>query len=273
MGKSKAPATPDYQGIALQQGGINKETAMYNAGLSHVNQYSPYGSVNFEHYIGADGNPVSEQRTTMAPDQQRFFQKGIDQKNDLVAGRETGVAALDDYMKQSRTSIDPNVGEDARKAMVDAVYSQYKTKLDPRYDTEQRQQENRLVQQGLTPGSEAYVRQMGDFRRSRDEAYQQANNSSVIQGDASQNQAFQQMLAKYAQVDQNFDKYKDSTAAFLPQYQNVNGSGGAAAADIQGAGQQAYQADLNATNTSNANKSSNTQAGMSALAMYAMYAM
>jgi hypothetical protein len=267
--KAEAPPPPDFAGLAKQQGQINKDTALFNAGLAHVNQSNPYGSIGYKHEMGADGNPVTSMSTTLSPQQQALFDAQQRNKLSLITGKQTGIGAVDNYFSQAQGAGLQGSGEDARKAMVDAVYGQYAAKLDPRYQQEERQPENRLVQQGITPGSAAYDTQMSNFRRNRDEAYQGASNQAVIQGDASQNQAFAQAMAKHQQAQQDYSQYMNNTAPVMPTQLSTNGGGGAAAADMAGAGADQYKAALGQTNAANANQSNQAQ-GAATLASLAI---
>jgi hypothetical protein len=267
--KAEAPPPPDFAGLAKQQGQINKDTALFNAGLAHVNQSNPYGSIGYKHEMGADGNPVTSMSTTLSPQQQALFDAQQRNKLSLITGKQTGIGAVDNYFSQAQGAGLQGSGEDARKAMVDAVYGQYAAKLDPRYQQEERQHENRLVQQGITPGSAAYDTQMSNFRRNRDEAYQGASNQAVIQGDASQNQAFAQAMAKHQQAQQDYSQYMNNTAPVMPTQLSTNGGGGAAAADMAGAGADQYKAALGQTNAANANQSNQAQ-GAATLASLAI---
>ena len=329
MGKSQdAPTPPDYMSLAIKQGEINKDAALYNAGLAHVNQSNPYGSIQFNTGKDAAGNPTTNMETTLNPTQQALMDKLNKVRSGVATNTNTGVGVVDKYIQQNAgwgdmfkgapkvstpglptaQGVDPNQGpalnqgEDARKAMVDAVYKQYTSQLDPRFQAEERNQKNEMIQQGLTEGSEAYRTQLGDFRRSRDQAYQGAGNQAVIQGDASQNQAYNQSLGARAQafgqglssnsqlynqqllgqnqahsqsvnsrdqaireimqqrgmVQSDYQNYLGNISPVIPGYSSVAGGGGAAAADVAGAGNNAYNAAIQAANVNNANSSSTT---------------
>lgn len=91
------------------------------------------------------------------------------------------------------------VGGDALKAQGDqvsgAIYDQAKLNLDPRYQQEETQVANNLVNRGIPPGSAAYNTAMSNFRQSRDNAYQTAQDSATQGGVAAANTLFGQGLA------------------------------------------------------------------------------
>lgn len=73
MGK-KAPKAPDPYQTADAQGKLNKETAITNANLSHVNQTNPYGSQTWTQTgTNADGTPIYTQSQTLSEPIQKQF--------------------------------------------------------------------------------------------------------------------------------------------------------------------------------------------------------
>lgn len=84
MGKKsgpKPPPAPDPYATAAAQTQQNKETAVAQANLSRINQYTPYGSLVYD-VIGTnpDGTPKYQQTMTLDPSQQQQ----LDQQNALA---------------------------------------------------------------------------------------------------------------------------------------------------------------------------------------------
>ena len=84
MGKKsapKAPAAPDPQQTIAAQTQSNKETAVANANLNRINQYTPQGSLTFNQ-IGTnpDGTPQYESRQTLSAGEQQLY----DQQNQIA---------------------------------------------------------------------------------------------------------------------------------------------------------------------------------------------
>lgn len=74
-----APATPDYAGLAQQEGAESRESALQTARLGSPNEITPWGSITRQY------DPSSEQftyTTTLSPDQQRLFEGN--QETDLA---------------------------------------------------------------------------------------------------------------------------------------------------------------------------------------------
>lgn len=74
MGK-KAPKAPDPYQTTEAQGKLNKETAITNANLSHVNQTNPYGSQTWTQTgTNPDGTPIYTQSQTLSDPIQKQFE-------------------------------------------------------------------------------------------------------------------------------------------------------------------------------------------------------
>ena len=78
----------------------------------------------------------------------------------------------------------------AREAAQKAAYEQQTSRLDPHWDTRMQLQRNALVNQGLTPGTEAYDVALRDLNLGRNDAYQTAWNNSFNTGLAAQQSDF-----------------------------------------------------------------------------------
>lgn len=93
-----------------------------------------------------------------------------------------------------------------RQKVEDALYGRATARLDPRFAQERERLDTNLVNRGIPVSSEAYGRAMGDFDRSRNDAYSSAMNDAILAGGgehsrlfgmglAGQGQGFQQNLA------------------------------------------------------------------------------
>lgn len=64
----------------------------------------------------------------------------------------------------------------------DAAYALQTSKLDPQYAQDRIKLEDRLINSGLAKGTPLYDQEVGNWERSRADAYQNARNSSIGQG-------------------------------------------------------------------------------------------
>jgi hypothetical protein len=74
----------------------------------------------------------------------------------------------------------PTANEDFRKSIEDAYYANQKSRLDPRMSQEENDMRSMLANQGITQGSEAYDREMGNFSREKTDAYAKLGNDSTL---------------------------------------------------------------------------------------------
>lgn len=73
MGKN-SPKPPDPYETARAQGAMNRETAITQAGLNMVNQYTPGGTLEYtQNGTWEDGTPRYNARQTLSPDQQQLY--------------------------------------------------------------------------------------------------------------------------------------------------------------------------------------------------------
>lgn len=185
MGKSapSPPAAPDPAATAAAQGAINKETAVAQANLNRINQYSPYGSSVYKQVgTNADSTPQYEQTTTFAPEQQ--------QQLDLTnqAGIKTGNIA-NEQLDRLRTSLAAPINYDSApelKSTIDvnsptykAAEESYLSRVNPQLDHDRSSLEQRLANQGIAVGSEAYTRAQSDFGQQANDARSQAITAAM----------------------------------------------------------------------------------------------
>ena len=96
MGKSapSPPPAPDPAATAAAQGAINKETAIAQARLNQVDEYTPYGSSIYEKTGNVnDGIDQMKRTTTLDPAQQAIVenQNTIDLNLSALAGEQLGL--------------------------------------------------------------------------------------------------------------------------------------------------------------------------------------
>lgn len=268
MGKSNAPDAPDYSGLASQQQQNNMQMALWNNQLGKVNTQGPTGSTYW------NGNTlVTSPNESSAHNIRNLESLGL-QAGQLYQGALQRAGQPVDFsgIPGQQFNIDSAVGDNARKAAVDAVYGQYTANLDPQFQRAETDLETKLVNQGFDPNSDAYKEQMASFSRNKAGAYQQAQNAAVQQGQSAQDQAYRQalgnaqlnntsrataideMLRQHStnQGDVNFLSQLMRGGIFMPQ-QASGTQGNASPVDYLNAANQGYQARLNATNVANAN--------------------
>lgn len=221
MGKeSSTPATPDYKGAAIATANANK-----------YNTSGPYGTGTWTLRAGADPtNPQAgdwTQTTTLSAEQQKLYDQSS--ANKLATG-----TAL--------TGMLGDLGD--RQAVADALYNKATKYMGRQFGDQEAALNTQLQNQGLTQGSEAYDRAMRNFMQTRNQAYEGAANSAVINADTASNNA----VSRIAQLLAATKETSPMTA----------GTGGGA--DILSAQQAQYKADLASSNADAAQKTQEQQA-------------
>ena len=85
MGKGSAPSAPDPYQSANAQTGLNKDTAIANANLGHVNQYTPFGNLTWDQTgTNSDGTPQYSATSTLSPQMQQIYQQQLSQDQGLT---------------------------------------------------------------------------------------------------------------------------------------------------------------------------------------------
>lgn len=165
------PQAPDPYATAAAQTASNKETAGYQQSLNMTNQVTPYGSVNYNQTgTAANGAPQYTAKTALSPEMQGLVGKGINnaQGNANLEGTLLGnsQAALSHPLDLSYGATEQHLNDMNRQT------------LDPQWAQLGEQNEQKLYDRGLTPGSAGYDASMRDFSNQRQNAY----NSMYLQG-------------------------------------------------------------------------------------------
>lgn len=230
-GKSSAPPAPDYTAAA-------KATAD-----SQRNNYTtPYGSQTWSQ--GKDGTYTNN--VTLSPDQQKL----LDQQNQtsLQLGNLQGAATNrvgqmlgQGFDTSSLPSAPINPGQTAQQAIM--------ARLQPQFDRSDEQLRNRLANQGIMPGSEAYNNEISLAGQNKNDAYSQAALQGINLDTGARKNAFDEQSYLRQLPLNELNALRSGS-----QVQNPNFSGAPkTGVDMTGAMQNQYQAQLGATNANNAN--------------------
>lgn len=159
-GKGKAPPAPDYAGAAVEQGKANKEAATQTTWANRPDQFTPWGSINWESSAQIDpatGQPVTKwtQQEQLRPELEQALgsQVGLQTgRSDLATGMLGRVA--DDFSQPFNWDKLPTAPEfaDERQRYTEAAFDQMR----PEHQRQEESTRTRLMNQGLTPGSQAY---------------------------------------------------------------------------------------------------------------------
>ena len=268
MGKSapQAPAPPDYVGAAQAQGVANINTAQAQASLNNPNVTNPYGSQQVTYTpTGPNGDQQANVTQTLNPTSQQTLnaQQGVQlgEANLAKTGLNTAQGIMGTPFQFSGPGINTSLNTSGVAAMpVNAGTTGQQaimSRLQPEIDQQSQATQQRLANQGITPGSEAYNNEMRNQSNQQNDAYQQAalqginldmsaNNQGYNQAlqtgqyqNTASNQALQQQLGLYNQPLNEITSLMSGSQIQSPQFQQYSGGGTIAPAPLANATAQA----------------------------------
>jgi hypothetical protein len=208
------PPAPDYTGAAQATAKGNLEAARATSQANRVNQYTPYGNIEYRQ-PDAQGNPDRwNMYQTLSPAAQKQFDQNqaINEQLGNIAQRGVGYVdkTLDTPMSLAGMyggggpadySSAQSVGRPGKLQQMasDMAYQNATRYLDPQIQQQQSSLETQLANQGVQRGSEAYNNAMRDFQAQRNMQYDSARGQAYTQGMAGAQQTFAQQMQKRQQ--------------------------------------------------------------------------
>ena len=200
--------TPEAQAILDQQ----------IASVGELSQALDYRS---QAVRGAFEAPISELGT--APDASAIWnsvtgqfdqtQEDIDRYRAQATGLSNNATAAANQAAQAGQNFDlsslsavPTADQATRQAVQDALYQQATSRLDPQWQQSASDLDARLAAQGITQGSEAYDREMANFGRNKNDAYNTAMNSAITGSTDEMLKQYQAQLASHQQEVSDAEK-------------------------------------------------------------------
>ena len=252
MGKSapSAPPPPDYTGAAQATAQGNLDAARANIAANRVNQYTPYGSIEYNmQREDKYGNPMWSATQTLAPDQQKL----LDIQNQLSIGTgelgQQGLGYVKDMIsKPFDTSSLPTTGFNAGQSYQDA----YMQRLKPQIEQGREALATQLANSGIPVGSEAYKRAMMTQGQKENDLLAAATTQGFGTGLAANQQGFNQLAYQRNEPINTLNAVRSGAQVQGPTFVNPAMQANTAGADILGATQMGYNAQLGASNAQNA---------------------
>jgi hypothetical protein len=272
-GKGGGGATPDYAAAAQQTAQGNLEAARQATAANRVNQYTPYGAleynINPEAQWDIYGNPTWSATQTLSPEQKQL----LDIQNQTSIGmgnlQNQGLGYVEKMISQPfDTSNLAQIGINPGETMQESVLR----RLQPQIDQGREAFDVRMANQGIPVGSEAYNRAM----MAQGQKENDLMTSAVIQGTNTGLAANQQQFGQAGYIRNEpintLNAIRSGSQVTNPSYvSNVPQQATTQGADMLGAAQMqgnAAQAQANAANAS----SSNLTSGLMGLGGAAMMA-
>ena len=258
MGKSaSAPPPPDYAGAARETAEGNLDAARANIAANRVNQYTPYGSLEYQ-VSGEDkfGNPMWKATQSLAPAQQQLLD--YQNKASLGLGELTGKGLgyvsnmLDNPFDVSQL---PSTGFNPSQTYQDA----YMQRLAPQIQQGREKLEQQLANQGIQLGSEAYDRAMRNQAQRENDLLLGATTQGFGVGQQARQSALQEQAYLRNEPLNTLSAVRTGAQVQGPTFVNPAMQANTAGADILGATQMGYNAQMGAANAQNAANNAMTQ--------------
>jgi hypothetical protein len=258
MGKSaSAPPPPDYTGAAKETAAGNLDAARANIAANRVNQYTPYGSLEYT-MAGEDkyGNPMWSATQSLAPAQQQLldYQNQASLGLGQLAGKGLGYVSkmLDTPFDTSQL---PSTGFNPSQTYQDA----YMQRLAPQIQQGREKLEQQLANQGIQLGSEAYDRAMRNYAQKENDLLLGATTQGFGVGQQARQQALQEQAYLRNEPLNTLSAVRTGSQVQGPTFVNPAMQANTAGADILGATQMGYNAQMGAANAQNAANNAMTQ--------------
>jgi len=258
MGKSaSAPPPPDYAGAARETAAGNLDAARANIAANRVNQYTPYGSLEYQ-VSGEDkfGNPMWKATQSLAPEQQKLLD--YQNKASLGLGELTGKGLgyvsnmLDNPFDTSQL---PTTGFNPSQSYQDA----YMQRLQPQIAQGREALDVKLANSGIPVGSEAYNRAMMAQSQRENDLLLGATTQGFGVGQQARQSALQEQAYLRNEPLNTLSAVRTGAQVQGPTFVNPAQQANTAGADILGATQMGYNAQMGAANAQNAANNAMTQ--------------
>ena len=236
MGKS-APKPPDYAAAAREQAESSREVTDAQTWANRPTQTTPWGTISWDAQGATD--PATQRSVTQWTQNLALnpaSQRALDAQLGLTAGRSELAGSMltraqNEYGQpvnwnqfspmgqgvdaaQLQSGLDfsgapalPDVGETRNRAE-DAIYGRAESRLDPRFQQSEADLRNRLYNQGLREGDAAYQRELDNFGRTKNDAYQAAMMEAIMGGGVEAQRDFGMGLGARQQAQQQASQYQ-----------------------------------------------------------------
>jgi hypothetical protein len=254
-GKGKAPKAPDYMALAREQTEMQKDINRETLAANRVNQVTPYGNLDYSQ-TGTDqyGNPTFTATQVLSPEQQKLYQQNTNLASGMLTGAEQGLGSYAGVM--ANPTVDQSqlaqIGINPGEVYSDAIMR----RLQPQIAQENASFENRLVNQGIAPGSEAYMNAKRTFDQAQNDKMTSAIVGGMNTGLQANQQGFNQAAYNLTSPLNIINSLRTGNQVQSPNYVNPAQQANAAAADLMGAGQAGFNARMggyNAAQQANSN--------------------
>jgi hypothetical protein len=236
----RAPAAPDYAGAARETAAGNLAAAQTATAANRVNQVTPYGNLNYTQTRDAEGNPVWTATTTLSDIGQQLLNNQNQASLGLGGTINAALGRVQSTMGQEFNPNLPQVGINAGEQYQDA----YMRRLAPQIEQGREALDVKLANAGIPVGSEAYNRaQMTQSQREND-LLLGATTQGFGTGLSANQQAYNQAMTNYNLPLNTLSALRSGSQVQNPSFVNSSQQATTGGADILGASQMGYNAQM-----------------------------
>lgn len=243
MGKS-TPKAPDPMKVSAAEAAASKDVAQFNQSLNSMNQFSPFGSIEYSS-AGVDpatGAQKLSQTTKLSPQLQALL--------DSQMGSQQGISdAITGAIGRLPTeSFNPNIDVgDVRQRSFDSQMALMR----PEFDRGFTKMEGMLSDRGIPLGSEISNDQFNQYNTARDTSILGASRQADLDASNEFQRQYGNKLTEYNMPLQQLSSLMgNSQAVGNPQFSNY-AQGQAQTPDVGGNTWKAYQANVDRANQQN----------------------
>jgi hypothetical protein len=237
-----APAAPNYAGAARETAQGNIDAARLAVAANRVNQYTPYGSLEYT-MSGEDkyGNPMWSATQKFSPEQQKL----LDIQNQLSLGvGQLGTKGLEYVGQQLENPFDvsqlPSIGINPSEMYSDAIMR----RLQPQMQQGRERLEQQLANQGIQIGSEAYDRAIRNFDQKQNDLLLGAQTQGLGVGLQARQQQLGELAYRRNEPLNVLSALRTGSQVTAPTYVNSAQQATTQGPDLLGAAQMGYNAQM-----------------------------
>lgn len=248
-----APAAPDYSGAAQATAQGNLDAARAATAANRVNQVTPYGNLDYA-ITGTDpyGNPTWTATTSLSDVGQQLLNNQNQASLGLGSAINAQLGQVQDVMGQGFNPNLPSVGMNPGQTYQEA----YMQRLAPQIEQNRNSLQAQLANQGIEPGTKAYENAMRIQGQKENDLLLGATTQGFGAGLQANQQAYNQALTNYNMPLNTLSALRTGAQVQNPSFVNSANQATTSGADLLGAAQMGYNAqmgDFNAKNAAQAN--------------------
>jgi hypothetical protein len=263
-----APAAPDYSGAAQATAQGNLDAARVATAANRVNQVTPYGNLDYTQ-SGTDpyGNPTWTATTSLSDVGQQLLNNQNQTSLGLGSAINAQLGQVQDVMSQPFNPNLPSTGMNPGQSYQDA----YMQRLAPQLEQSRESTQASLANQGVVPGTQAYENAMRQQAMRENDLLLGATTQGFGVGSQANQQAFNQEMTKYNMPLNTLSALRSGSQVQNPSFVNSAQQATTGGADLLGAAQMGYNAQMGDFNAKQASQQNFNQ-GLMGLGGAAMMA-